>query len=294
MDLSPPLSRRECGLVVVFTLLSAIAVFGPARPTPARASAAFADTRAWRGLPNAMDVLSNLPFAAIGVWGLLRLRRLSRLRKDARKAMPPSQRTRQPSDGALEGARMFFAGLILTAAGSVFYHLQPDAMRLAVDRAGMSVAFAGILGIAVCDRVSARAGRPAAWFMLVAGLLAAGHHLETANVLPWALVQFGGMAVILALALAKPSSGALGVRLGQVIVLYGLAKLFELWDQAIFDATRALISGHTLKHLTAALAALPVLRALARQSRRLDAARAAAPDCSRASATGHWSLRARK
>ena len=29
----------------------------------------FADARAWLGIPNAENVLSNLPFALIGAWG---------------------------------------------------------------------------------------------------------------------------------------------------------------------------------------------------------------------------------
>jgi hypothetical protein len=264
----PSLLPRERGLLILFALLWVSAIVAPALPTPDLAAAAFADNRAWHGLPNAMDVLSNLPFAAIGIWGLLRLRRLDRAHKNTQNIVPGPQPTNQPPDNALDCAWMFFAGLILTAAGSAFYHLQPDGLRLAADRAGMAIAFAGILGVAVCDRVSARAGWPAAWFTLAGGLLAVGVHHETGNVLPWALVQYGGMALVLALALAKPVSGAFGVKLGWVIFFYGLAKLFELSDHAIYEATQQLVSGHTLKHLTAALAALPVLHALGRQTLR--------------------------
>ena len=220
-----------------------------------------------------MDVLSNLAFAAIGIWGLLQLRRLDRARDAAQDAVPLPPAAKQPADNALDCAWMFFAGLILTAAGSAFYHLHPDGLRLAADRAGMAVAFAGIVGVAVCDRVSARAGWPAAWLTLAGGLLAVAVFHETGNVLPWALVQFGGMALLLTLALAKPMGSAIGFKPGWVILLYGLAKLFELSDHAIFEATHELISGHTLKHLAAALAALPVLhavRAMGRQTLRQD------------------------
>ena len=34
---------------------------------------AFADRRAWLGLPNAADVLSNLPFLAAGAWAVWRM-----------------------------------------------------------------------------------------------------------------------------------------------------------------------------------------------------------------------------
>jgi hypothetical protein len=44
-----------------------------------------------------------------------------------------------------------------------------------------------------------------------------------------------------------------------VILAYAAAKLLEMNDHAIFDLTGQLVSGHTLKHLVATLAALPVL-----------------------------------
>ncbi|KWT83719.1 MULTISPECIES: hypothetical protein [unclassified Variovorax] len=268
----PSLSHREYALLVFFASLLVTAFAGPALPSPELGGAPFADSRAWHGLPNAMDVLSNLPFAAIGIWGLARLLRLDRAREAAQPAAPPPSASKQPGN-ALGCARMFFAGLILTAAGSAFYHLHPDSLRLAADRAGMAVAFAGIVGVAVCDRASPRAGWPAAWLTLAGGLLAVGVFLETGNVLPWALVQFGGMAVLLALALARPMDSGTGFKPAWVILLYGMAKLFELSDHAIFAATHELVSGHTLKHLAAALAALPVLhavRAMGRQALRQD------------------------
>jgi hypothetical protein len=272
----PSLSHRECALLAFFAALLVTAFAGPALPHPELGGAPFADRRAWHGLPNAMDVLSNLPFAAIGIWGLLQLRRLDRARAAAPDAVPaPSA---QEPDNALECARMFFAGLILTAAGSAFYHLHPDALRLAADRAGMAVAFAGIVGVAVCDRVSSRAGRPAAWLTLAGGWLAVAVSYENGNALPWGLVQFGGMAVLLTLALARPVGSGMGFKPGWVIFLYGLAKLFELSDHAIFEATHELVSGHTLKHLAAALAALPVLhavRVMGRQALRQDSGTAA-------------------
>lgn len=262
MTMLPSLSRRERGLLSLFALLTLAAFAGPALTTAELPASTLADNHAWHGLPNAMDVLSNLPFAAIGLWGLHWLQWIDRAHGHALDAVPLPASMTQPPVNALDCAWMFFAGLVLTAAGSAFYHLQPDDLRLAADRAGMAVAFAGLVGFAVCERVSVRAGWPAAWFTLAGGVLAVGVHQQTGNVLPWALVQFGGMALVLTLALAKPMQGAVGLKLGWVICFYGLAKLFELSDQAIFEATHHLVSGHSLKHLTAALAGVPVLHAL--------------------------------
>lgn len=263
----PTLSRRERGLFFTFALLALVALFGPVLPAADVAIASvFADDRSWHGLPNAMDVLSNLPFLLIGSWGLYRLNRIDRAHQQALAQFPLAPPANDPPDNTLDCAWLFFAGLIATAAGSAFYHLLPDAPRLAADRAGMAVAFAGLIGIAVCERVSQRAGWPAAWFVLTAGLLAAEVVQETGNVLPWALVQFGGMALVLTLALATPMRGAVGLKLGWVIFFYAVAKAFELADHQVYEASGQLISGHSLKHLVAALAGLPVLAAL----RKLD------------------------
>ncbi|MDQ0573459.1 hypothetical protein QFZ42_005293 [Variovorax paradoxus] len=265
--LLPTLSRRERGLFFTFALLALVALFGPALPAADVAIASvFADDRHWHGLPNAMDVLSNLPFMLIGFWGLYRLNRIDRAHQQALAQFPLAPPANDPPDNTLDCAWLFFAGLIATAAGSAFYHLMPDAPRLAADRAGMAVAFAGLIGIAVCERVSQRAGWPAAWFVLAAGLLSAEVVQESGNVLPWAIVQFGGMALVLTLALATPMRGAVGLKLGWVIFFYALAKAFELADRPIYEASGHLISGHSLKHLTASLAGLPVLAAL----RKLD------------------------
>jgi hypothetical protein len=263
------LSPRERVLFFFFALLLLVAIAGPALPAPGMGGGAFADERRWFGLPHAMDVLSNLPFAALGVWGLRWLHWHDQAHEHVQDAVPLHHAVAQPPVNLLDCAWMFFAGLVITAAGSAFYHLQPDALRLAADRAGMTVAFAGLIGCAVCERVSARAGWPAAWFVLGSGLLAVAVCQETGNVMPWALVQFGGMLLVLVLALVRqPAPGAIGLRLGWVIFFYALAKLFELSDRAIYEATHHLLAGHSLKHLTAALAALPVLHALQAMGRQ--------------------------
>lgn len=231
---------RENLLIGALFILTSVALFAPALPASAWHVAHFVDTRTWMGLPNAGDVLSNLPFLAMGVWGLARLR----ARRDAHM-----------------GAICFFAGLILTCVGSSYYHLAPDApQRLVADRLGMAVVFAGFLGIAAGERISVRAGQAVVVLMVVAGPLAAWVAPE--NLTPWAVVQFGGLALAVGLALTRPLPGALGVRLGGMLFFYVLAKLFELGDVTVFEATGHIVSGHTLKHLAAALAAWPVIQAL--------------------------------
>ena len=241
------LSRAEAGLLLGMAALLALALFGPVLPASAHQHT-LADQRALWGIPCALDVLSNLPFAIAGLWGLVALRRVAPGMLDA-----PSR--------AL--ASLFFAGLVCTAAGSALYHWQPQDAGVLWDRLGMVLPFAGLLGLAGASRVSARAGAAAAGTVLLAGPLAVLWWSHSGNLLPWAVVQLGGMLVVLALACLPRRDGALALHLGAVMALYALAKLFEAADHAVFEATGQAVSGHSLKHVLAAAAAWPVLAAVA-------------------------------
>lgn len=64
-------SRSRWLALLALLAAAALAAHGPiAQPLDYHH---FSDTRAWGGLPNAANVLSNLPFALIGAWGWLRL-----------------------------------------------------------------------------------------------------------------------------------------------------------------------------------------------------------------------------
>jgi hypothetical protein len=93
----------------------------------------FADQRELLGIPNFWNVVSNLPFIAVGAAGLLRFRR----------------------DAA---TFVLFSGLFLTGFGSAYYHLNPSDSTLFWDRLPMTLCFAAILSTVVEERVDARAG----------------------------------------------------------------------------------------------------------------------------------------
>ena len=207
----------------------------------------FVDARVWLGIPNALDVLSNFPLALAGAWGL--------------RAMKRSGKSGFHINTS-QALLVFFWGLLITAVGSAVYHWAPDARGLVLDRLGMAVTFSGVLGLAMAERVGAHIARNALLAVLVLGSLSAVMPLVHGNVLPWAVVQFGGMGFLAWAALRKPLPTALGVSLGGVLAVYALAKVFELGDAAVFRATGDLVSGHTLKHVVAALAVWPVVRAM--------------------------------
>lgn len=264
-----PLSRAETALLAGFAALLVLALAGPLVHQPGNYHH-FADRRTLWQLPMALDVLSNLPFALAGVAGWIVLWRLPpRVLGNAQRGM----------------AALFFTGLLLAAAGSARYHLAPDEAGLAVDRCAMAVAFAGLLGWLAADRISERAGAWLGLALLLLGPVAARGVLHTGNVLPWAVLQFGGMALILVLALRHPRRTAVPIRWGLVLLAYAVAKLLEVSDQQVFALTAQWVSGHTLKHVVAALAAIPVILALGRPA---ESRQNAATETSAASRrTGH-------
>lgn len=206
----------------------------------------FADDRIWLGLPHAGDVLSNIAFfamALVGAWVLAR--RPAGSIANMERAM----------------AAMFFAGLAITAFCSAWYHLQPDDARLVIDRSGMAIAFAGLLGLAVATHVGCRAGAVTGLALLLASPWAirmAAH----GQLIPWAIIQFGGMAALCVVAWRKPQPRALQVEWLAVVAIYALAKLAEVNDDLVYEFTHHIVSGHTLKHVIAACAAWPLICAL--------------------------------
>jgi hypothetical protein len=158
-----------------------------------------------------------------------------------------------------------FAGLILTAFGSAYYHLAPGNARLVWDRIPIMIVFMALLSAVIAERVSVNAG-----LWLFPALQAAG----IGSVLLWragalrghgdlrfyAAVQVYSILVLL-LALLFPSKYTRGSDFAVVVGFYVLAKILEESDRQVF-ALSHVVSGHTLKHLAAAAAGYWILRML--------------------------------
>jgi hypothetical protein len=123
--------------------------------------------------------------------------------------------------------------------------------------------------LAAWQRISGRAAWALAALVLVLGPVSVQVWSMSGNLLPWGVLQFGGMALIVGLACLPPLPPEAGrihpglpIRWSLVIALYALAKVFELGDHLVFEWTGHLVSGHSLKHLVASCAAWPIVAAL--------------------------------
>ena len=203
----------------------------------------FADQRSWHELPNAADVLSNLAFVFVGVFGVVRL--LSH----RRMSLPAATEA---------GMWLIALGIICTAIGSAWYHHNPTDATLVWDRLPMTVVFAGVLGAAISQRLGQPVGRWAMAILIPVGIASVAYWALTGDLSLYLAVQFGGIAA-LALLLALTRDRNDPIPWPWLVAFYVAAKVVEVGDRAIWDASQGLVAGHTLKHLFAAVAVAAAL-----------------------------------
>ena len=85
--------------------------------------------------------------------------------------------------------------------------------------------------------------------------------------MPYVVVQYGSVAIVLLIAALFRSRYTQGNRIYLVTGLYIMAKIAENLDAWVFSMGR-IVSGHSIKHLVAACAAYQILRML--QARAQD------------------------
>ena len=203
-----------------------------------------ADQRTLLGIPNCLNVLSNLPFAVVGALGLRTI--LSREGKDPGL---PDGWERWPYAA-------LFAGTALTTAGSAYYHLDPGNWRLVWDRLPMTFGFMGLLTAVLSERLGARAGRIAFGPLLLLGVSSVAFWYWTelrgeGDLRPYLLVQYGSLSLVLLLVLLHPAKDSSTAYILGALGMYALAKCLEAADRPVF-AVGHIVSGHTLKHVIAA------------------------------------------
>jgi len=221
-------NRVRVMMAAAFALIaSALFVFSPPIAQN-QAYHSFADARTIWGIPNFWNVVSNLPFAIVGLLGLWQLR------------------------SAVD--RVLFSGVLLTFFGSAYYHLAPSDAHLVWDRLPMTIVFMALLTSVVTPETDSRSRRVLLSLFVACGAASVLWWIFTNDLRPYVLVQFGPLIILIPALWLVNNSRYLAVAL----VFYALAKLAEFYDRAIFAGLP--ISGHAAKHLLAALATYFILR----------------------------------
>ena len=210
----------------------------------------FADQASLLSIPNALNVLTNLFFAWVGIDGL-RLMRQNSLRI---------------VDQVYPAYLCFFIALILVAVGSGYYHWSPDNQTLIWDRLPMTIAFMSFFTILLAERISISLARILFPPLVIAGIASIvywylSEQAGQGDLRPYALIQFLPILLTPLILLMLKSRYTRSSDIWWFLAWYLIAKVFEVLDAEILNWLNV-ISGHSLKHIAASIGCLVFLRHL--------------------------------
>ncbi len=207
---------------------------------------AFVDTREFAGIPNFLDIISNLPFLLVGVLGL----------SFCLRAEPGPVR---------RAWIVLFTGIASVSIGSAWYHWHPTNESLVWDRLPMTIAFMGLLVALLGEYVSKRLAAVLLVPAILLGMASVLYWNWTDDLRPYIWVQLIPLLTLPAVMILFRNGYTHQWLLLVALGWYVLAKAAELNDLAIYNGTQGIVSGHTLKHLLAAAACYCILLMLQRR-----------------------------
>lgn len=191
----------------------------------------FCDSDTIFNIPNFWNVVSNLPFLIVGSIGLLKVSKFS--------------------ESKIQYI-VFFIGVFLVSIGSGYYHLNPNNDTLVWDRLPMTIAFMSLFSIVISEFIDQKKGFKLLIPALFTGVLSVIYWLVFKDLRIYVLVQFYPIIAMPLILIFFKSAYSLSIGYWMLSAGYLLAKIFEYYD---FETQNALkvVSGHTLKHILAAL-----------------------------------------
>ncbi len=218
----------------------------------------FADTTTFLGIPNCINVVSNLSFLIVGILGLWSSR---------------SKGFVLNSPDSRLAYNIFFIGVIFVGVGSGYYHVHPTNATLVWDRLPMTVSFMALLAMITGDCMSPNIGKALLWPLIGIGVGSIGYWYGTelwavGDLRPYGVVQFLPMVLIPVILSLFGTRSLRSPFLWATLGTYLLAKVVEFFDPELYAIT-GFMSGHSLKHIIAALAIGWVILACQKRERRL-------------------------
>ncbi len=248
-------SNRRAGIIISLFFLCLIPFLFTGPIAQDEIYHQFADTQTRLGLPNMANVVSNLPFFIFGIWGLVLTLR-NRTRPEVFS---------YPTEFWNWTATFF--GIALVAPGSAYYHLAPNNASLVWDRLPMTIAFMGLFAAMISERVKVKWGVKLLPVLTGIGAVSVFYWSFTeqagmGDLRPYALVQFFPLVAVPVMLTWFPSPYEGRRYIVCLIVFYFIAKGLEFYDVNLFALTGGIISGHSLKHLSAGMGCYFLVRYL--------------------------------
>lgn len=207
----------------------------------------FADQRTILSVEHFWNVVSNIPFFVFGLLGMffiIKKHHVIHLNINS---------------------FVFYLGIFLTGIGSMYYHHQPCSETLVWDRLPMTISFMAFFSIIIGDCICVTSGKRMQLPLILLGIISIIYWQMTKSkghedLRFYALIQFLPIILIPIILLFYKSLNQFTKTYWLILMVYVIAKVCEANDEVIFHHTQ-FISGHSLKHLAAALAPLLLLRA---------------------------------
>lgn len=191
----------------------------------------FADQNAIFGIPNFWNVLSNIPFVLVWLYGVSQFKYSSR---------------------SLSWI-VFLTGIALVGPGSAYYHWDPMDSTLVWDRLPMTIGFMGLSSFILTQVFNLAWEKQLTIILLLLGAYSIFHWVNFDDLRIYAWVQVAPIVMVIYCAIFFPSPVLKPTLLSGAVVFYGLAKFVEHYDKEIFEVTE-FMSGHAMKHPLAAVA----------------------------------------
>ncbi len=211
----------------------------------------FADSNKIININNALNVLTNLTFIIVGNIGILWLIVAYSSSKNNDNLMPYV---------------FFFAGVVLIGLGSSYYHLYPGNFTLVWDRLPMSIAFMSLFAAVISEHIDKKTGNILLFPLIIAGVMSViyWYYTETrghGDLRAYITIQFLPILLIPLIVILYNSIYTRNRDLLLVLLIYLIAKVFEYFDKPVYETT-GFLSGHSIKHIIAAISIYYVIRML--------------------------------
>ncbi len=242
---------------IVITSISLLCIVGVMMLDPIAQDPAyhqFKDQRTLFNISNFWNVISNLFFLLVGIAGLTSLFRSHDFKLINNMKM---------------AYILFFFGVSMVAFGSGYYHLSPNNESLVWDRLPMTFAFMALFSIIIGEFISSRLGKLCLWPLIIFGVFSIVYWNYTENIAEgdlrlYILVQFLPLVLIPIILLLFNSKFTHTSGYWYLLCAYFLAKVFEYYDLILFEKI-LFFSGHSIKHIIAALGIYFLLRSYKRR-----------------------------